>query len=514
MGSSGFTNPPLPTNDGGTPSSDTALNLPQNTIDGLQMMWDWAKTNSGDIAKTLGSIYDQTQKREKDNSFLAQIFNFLVVAIAKGESAVLEEWVQLEAEAYQGAAAPLSQAAATEAGVAMSILLEQLSGPATGELSFGGSSMGAIAQQFFNELIQPFTLVNAGIQPAQVGSGIQAQQYLLSQAAKLSLNEWIVDQLGNHLGMGFFKTLSPFLGILDRSLNPSNVVRQAMESSYALLLRAPLTRDLNHAYPIKDLGVTALAKLYLRGAIDQATFLNKCLDYGLDNTQAQQLVLETTPPLPRGDIAKLLSLNYITQQDARNLLAQQGYLPATIDAILYLDTHYRYFQIAERVGYAAVTAWKKGQITQQTLESILQQNGFGQDEITLLEIEGQFTKQHGQKSLSYGQVKELFAANIIGESDVLTFLENEGYSQTDSINLLLLDFTKEAERTAVRNRMIQSLRVTQQNDLVEATADAAKSEAALAAARTQLAAELDAEATALGRIETVPGIIGLLGGLP
>lgn len=514
MASTGFTNPPLPTNDGGTPAQDQPTTGTYDTKATIGDIISALTAAAPQLGPLFGTIEASSGVMERHLSILTETLKWIVLHLAKVETDIAEPWAAAEASAYEAAIPALTEAATIEAAAALDVLSSALVSASGGEVTFGHTDMAEQAQRLFNEVVQPFTLVNSGFDPRQTGSGTKAQSYLLNQATQLALNEWIVEQLGNHLGMGFFKSLAPFLGIIDRSVNPSNVIRQAMESSYAVLLKAPLTRDLNHQYPIKDLGLTVLAKLFLRGAIDQATYLSKCLDSGLDNTQAQQLILETAPQLSRGDIAKLLSLNYITTQDARNLLAQQGYQSATIDAILYLDTHYRYFTIAERVGNAAVSAWKLGRITQTRLEQILQQTGFTQDEITLLEIEGEFAKQHGQKSLTYSQVKELFAANIIGESDVLTFLENEGYSQTDAINLLLLDFTKEATRAATKDRLIASLRVQAEEAKISSAVAQNKNEAALAAAKEQLASELDAEATALGRIETRPGILALLGTLP
>src|SRR5690348_12332228 len=168
MGSTGFTNPPLPTNDGGQPSTDPLDPQYWNPIPGIEMAWNWLKGNSKDVGQTLGSIYDQSQKREKDHSFLAQMFNFFIVAMAEGEAAVMEKFVEAEATVYQGAAAPLAQAAAIEADVALNILLGALSPTPGGEGGGGTAGMAAVAQKLFTQIILPFTLTNAGLSPATV----------------------------------------------------------------------------------------------------------------------------------------------------------------------------------------------------------------------------------------------------------------------------------------------------------------------------------------------------------
>ena len=191
-------------------------------------------------------------------------------------------------------------------------------------------------------------------------------------------------------------------------------------------------------------------------------------------------------------------------------------------AQLYIDGHERYFQIQERIGYKAVTAWQRGYIDENQLRQLLAQLGFTQDEINLLEIEGEFEKgakaagisviAYGTvlKTLTYGQIKQLYDANIIGVGDVITYLENEGYSQTDTINLVLLEFTTEVERAARKNEMLARLRVQTAADVVAAAAATAKNETALAAAKTALAAELQTEADTLGTTQTAGGILAAL----
>lgn len=507
--------PPLPLNDGGNLSPDPAPSATYTAESDLTDMFNWMKGNAAALGQLLGIVWDNSHLTEKAMALLIDALAYGVTKLASLEAEVIVPWVQAEAKIYAQAAAPLEAAAADEAQIAMGILLQAMSGSIGGDQNFGGSALAGTAQQLFNQLVQPFTLMTSGLNPSQTGSGITAQQYLLEKASGMLLQEWVVEQLGNHLGMGFFKTLAPFLGIIDRSINPSNIVRQAMDSSYTFLLKAPLTRDLNRQYPIKDLGVTALAHMFIRGIIDEPTYLDRCLDSGINNLQAQQLVLESARLLDEGSIAKLLNLGYLQQSDAQKLLTQLGYQPAAVQARLYLDTHQRYFTLQERVGSEAVTAAKHGYITRDRLEQILKLTGYTLDEITLLEIELEFVKGTTTKDhLTYSQIKAMYNAQIVTIDDVILFLQAKDYSDQEVIDLVLLDFTVAAERAAQRNVLMARLRVAAQQDLVTAKADAAKNEQALADAKTQLASELQAEANTLGDLSTGSGILASLGVLP
>jgi hypothetical protein len=519
---SGLFGAPLPTNDGGIGAEDLVNAQGTSLSQDFESSLSLAENSADRLGKWLGSVWDNSQITEKSLALLGKVLAWIVLEVAKVEADVLIAWIQFEESIYAAAVAPLEHAAAVEATSAVGLLLKAMGGSPGQGANFGSSEMASVAQTMFNQIVQPFTLVNSGLDPSQHGSGVQAQQYLLEKAMGLSLQEWIVEQLGNHMGMSFFKSLGPFLSIVDRSVHPSNIVRQAVDSSLTFLLKAPLTRDLNRQYPIKDLGLTALAKLFIRGAIDQTTYLDKCLDTGLSSTWANQLVLESATLLNTNVIAKLLSLGFIQQSDAETYLAHRGYQPADVTAQLYYDTHQRYFALQERVGEKAVNAFAHGIITQAQLEEILPHLGFTSDEIQLLEMEQQFVKLATKwcvnltgppvpKCLSYGQIKAMYDANIIGIDDVITSLEMMGYNPTDTINLVVLDFTVESERAARQNLMMARLRATAQADIVSAAAEQAKNEGALANAKLQLAQELEAEANALGTPLVTGGVLATLG---
>lgn len=511
MGTTGPITPPFPASDT-APSSDQAPTPNYTPASDVDAQWQYIKAHADEISKTVGAIHEGTGIVDRTIAKIAKVLAYIVPLIAQLEAHLIEKWTQAEAEVYSGAVAPLTEAAASEASDLMAVLLQAMAGEVGGQVTFSSLPMGTVAQQAFTEIVQPFSLVASGLDPSQPGSGVQAQSYLLSKAMSLALQEWIVAQLGDHMGMGFFKTLSPFLGIIDHSLNPANVVRQAMESSYQVLLKTPLTRDLNRLYPVKKLGATALAKAFIRNAIDETAYLNQCLDLGLSNDEARNLLAITAVMPTRADVAKLLNDGYLTQDRARAALALLGYDESMVDALIYLDTHQRFFTLQERVGGEAVTAWKKGFIDQPTLEQYLQQLGYTSDEITLLEIEGKFTKQAtDQKELTYSQIKELFKENLLGIDAVITFLQNQGYSPTNVELLVLLDFTSAEQRKAQRDAFAARLRVQAEQDRVAAISETAKGEAALAAAKKKLADELDTEASALGTITQLPGALTALG---
>lgn len=512
MSTSGNPFPPFPTDSGGVPAQDFQGVPDYRAGKDLDDALGWLITNAPQLGQAIGSAWDHMQLGEKSLALFWKVVKWGLLEMAKLDTGFLDIWIPIEAQFYEDALPRLLKSGSVQLDAILGLFLQAMIPQLGTENQYGNSSLATPARDLFDAIVQPFTLLQGGADPSQVGSGILNQQHLLVQSLQLGLANWIVDNCGDHLGMGFLKTMRPFLWVIEHAVNPSNVVRQAMNSSFQFLVRAPLTRDLNRKYPIKDLGVAALARLYLRGGIDRQTFLDRCLDAGLSNENAQQLVLESMKSLSTGNVADLLNHGLVAQSDARQLLLQMGYHPDQVDSLLYLETHQRYFQIQDRVGSEAVTAWKKGYITQDRLETLLQQLGFTADEITLLELEGEFVKAH-TKSLTRAEVKQAFELNLVDVNYVIQFLTEQGY-QPDEIRLLvLMDFTAAAERSTRDAELQARLRVQAEQDRVSAQAAAKKNETALAAAKKSLADELDRAAKQLGTLQTLPGVLSLLGQL-
>jgi len=508
----GFTgNPPLSTNDP-LPAADVP---PVNSFSPTTDMNDslnFLKAHTPDLK-------DVVKAASGVEDLFAELLLFIVKIVGELWIKLLGILVPLQVdynnalEALHKAELPIGVPAARDMiADQLAIILGSMGPNQVANYTIPGSDIIAEGEALFTSLIKPFELFSGTTDIRQVGSGIENAEFLLKKAMQLSLAEYTIDSMSNLIGFGWVKALQPMLGFIDRAVNPSNVTRQAMEQGYSFLMKTPIQRDLNHLYPIKDLGVTAISKLYIRGAIDEQTYFNKCLDSGLDNAQAQQLILETAKLLSPGQLGDLLTHGFITEDDMLQQLKQQGYPDWQANALIYWQTHERFFSIQERVGNEAVTAWKKGNIDQTQLESLLPYLGFTADEIALLEIEGTFTlNATDQKSLSESQVKSLFEANLVDLDYVINFFTQEGYAPEDVTRLILLNFVKAEERAAKAALLDARMRVLAQTELAAAAVETNKNETALAAARIALANQLNATLTELGLLQAAPGIMQLIG---
>ena len=504
--------PPLPTDQGPDPAPDVPAVNAYSPTGNFQDTLNTAIKNSPvlkELVKTISGVED----------VFGEVLVFLVKILGELWIDVLKSLVPLQVD-YNNALTDLHKqelpigvpAARDIVADELAILLGALGSSDTANYAVPCSEITQQGEPLWAGFIQPFSLWNNTADPSKFGAGFQNAQFLLKRAMALSLAEYTLDSMKNLVGFGWIKQIQPLIGFVDRAINPSNVVRQAMEQAYSYLMKAPMQRDLNHLYPIKDLGVGALAKLYIRGAIDEGTYQYKCLDAGLDNAQSQQLIIETAKLLSTSQIGDLLNHGYILHDDALQQLKWQGYPDYQANAILFWETHSRYFSMQQSIATQAINAWKAGRITQAQMETILPQLGYNSDEIQLIEIEQQFlATAPGTETLSYSKVSQLFEANLVDVDYVINYLTQQGYSTDDTRLLVLLDFTKAEQRAARNALLIAKIRVLEEDQKVLAAADAAKNETALAAARNELAAELNSYQNELGQLQALPGIMQLLG---
>ena len=372
------------------------------------------------------------------------------------------------------------------------------SGNAPGGISDVASSLTATIVDRLGLFFQP-------IPPSQTNAGILNAQYLLQQGVQLNLSMWAIQHLSHLPGLGWLKHVSDFDNVIFQMVNPPNMVRMMMDAMYTQLVRLPMTRDLNRKFPVKDLGISATAKLYMRGSLTSQQYQDKLLDSGLDATQAEQLLIETWKPLTVSDVGTLVMHKYMTEADALTYLQQIGLMAPYDQLTLTLETHREVFARMRSVGNSLISAYHKGAFDFPTLTTLLQQLDFNDAEIAVVGVEHTTNalklpkvKDPGTVTLTLSDVKELFAKSLVDLDFVINYLTDEGYDAQDMQYLILLFFTSSAQIAVNQATLAARERVQAQSALIRAKTAQAKNEADLAAALKAEAAQLNANANLFG----------------
>lgn len=514
--------PPFPPSSS-EPAGDATSTALWTASSALEDTFNWLIANGETVAKWLHDTLGLSKLGEETLALFVKILAFIPLELLKAEESTYTAWLTVLVSVLEKIlpAAETAQEAIGE--LLFPILTDLLQASAGDTLEYGAGPLANFTSSLMSQVVTRFTLVNTGVDPNQPGSGLQNQQYLLRQALGIAVAQWFIDSMQGHLGMGVLRVFQPVLNLLESAVNPMNAVREAMDASIGAFVRTPLVRDINNAHPIKNLGLSSLAKLFIRGAIDETTYLQRCKDSGLPAEQAEELLIEAATLPSVSEISTMLQDGQITEDDALTLMKQRGYPDPWGNRVLYVETHERFRSLQQTVANDAIAAWKKGYIDQPTMEQVLQQMGYQEQEILLVEIEGEFTsevvklkqtKPAGSKTLTYDQVKQAFEHDLLSIDDVITFLTNEGYNADDLKTLVLLDFTVAAERQARQATLDARLRVQEETALEQAQKDLAKNETALAKAKQQLAGALDQEQKLFGELTTASGVLTLLGIFP
>jgi hypothetical protein len=113
------------------------------------------------------------------------------------------------------------------------------------------------------------------------------------------------------------------------------------------------------------------------------------------------------------------------------------------------------------------------------LVTALQKAGFTDAEVTAYQTRAAYA-QEISKRLSYTQVKSLYSELLVNMDYVLSFLEAEGYSSDDADLLVLLEFTKAADRKQTQLLLANIRRAQLEAGLKNQAAANAARQAALA----------------------------------
>ena len=478
-----------------TTDMDAALNHFQKNAGAWQSVLKELDIAADDMLKIVAAIF----------GYLSKLF----LVFIQDEAAIVGDYEKAVA-GLMGQALDIAMPSATDlSGVITGKLGQYLTGdPTSGPgQAPGGITQAALALQ--GSVINRLGLFVNPVNPAEKDAGIRNAQYLLQQAAQLNLTTWAIEHLSHLIGLGWLKHFASFEQVIFQSVNPANLVRMMMDAMYTQLVRLPLTRDLNRRFPVKDLGIAAYARLFTRGAITSQQYLDKLLDAGLDGTQAQELLIETSKTVSIGDVGLLVTHKYWTQQDALTYLRQQGYAPPYDEITLWLETHREVFSRQRTLGASIIKQYNQGKIDWASAESLLRQVDFSDDEIAVISLESTVNGLVSRPSLlTYGQVKDLYTASLVDLDFVQTWLTNytrevhagiyQTYTPEEVQDLLLLDFTQAADRAAQKAVMAARERLLAQEAEEKAVKDQAANEAALADAEKAYAAALRQNASLLG----------------
>jgi len=475
---------------------------PTTDLDATLAHFQINKTAWASALKDLSSV---EQDVEKVLGIIWTVLSDLFLAFISGEGAVQHAYeadiVDLMQRALKN---EMPQATELAANIA-TILGQYITGsPKSGAGSAPGG-IGDISSAMMATIVDRLGLFVDPIPPSQNDAGIINAQYLLQQGVQLNLSMWAINHLSHLPGLGWLKHIGDFDNVIFQMVNPPNMVRMMMDAMYTQLVRLPLTRDLNRRFPVKDLGIAAMAKLYMRGSITSQQYQDKLLDSGLDATQAEQLLIETWKPLSVADVGTLVMHKYMTEADALTYLQQIGLMPPYDQLTLTLETHREVFARQRSVGNSLISAYHKGAFDFPTLTTLLTELDFNDAEIAVVGVEHTTNalklpkvKDPGTVTLTFTDVKELFARSLVDLDFVINYLTNEGYDAQDMQYLILLFFTSSAQIAVNQATLAARERVQAQSALVRAAATEKKNEDALAAALKAEAAQLNANANLFG----------------
>lgn len=334
-------------------------------------------------------------------------------------------------------------------GEASKAYIEQLTASIAGvnpaQSAWSSQALNIGAQGMFDDIVSPLAALTGAFDPSVPANGVVNIQRSLGGIVSLHLMTWVLNVVSNLTGIGVLKFMNSFNEVALAALNARNLSRQGMKPFIDTYMVQPATNALNNKLPLKPLSESLTLKAFIRGALaaPDAQLILRQLGYKEDLQSTFLLDAIKFPDTTM--LGKLVNVGWMSQDDARGYLKQQGWPETTVDIVLKFAMHEEVFSILKDAGERLQSHYEQGQIDEATFKSLLQQMMFSDLEIEALLVQGAIA-QVKIKRLPESVVRTAHAEGRVDDGYVLNWLTGEGYSDSDSELYFLTEFVPTAER--------------------------------------------------------------------
>ena len=238
----------------------------------------------------------------------------------------------------------------------------------------------------------------------------------------------LTDALSVHL-LGAIREYGEMMA---ENLGLGRLTRRALQPFIQTLIATPLQQALNQQYRPHVMDEKQLAMAYIRGNLSLADFTTRMQLQGFIDTDIQLLLEDTFTRLPLHDIFQLNETGFLSDQDAQTYIMALGYSRADVPLLRQTALLNEVRALDNQYAKAAVTDFEHGILAQSDFETIIK----GTTLPSLVQNQyirnGENRKLVHRKSLTLAFYKSAFLDGQVTIDEVLTELQNLGYSTNDT----------------------------------------------------------------------------------
>jgi hypothetical protein len=278
-----------------------------------------------------------------------------------------------------------------------------------------------------------------------------------------------------------------------RALGIGRMVRSALNPLIRAVATTPMQWKANTDYRPTKLPANVAIKQFLRGVWDDDQLSESLARDGYRDEDMDALVNDAKKFLPTNDLGLLVWLGVMSQDDAVQILSDQGYDQQTASKIIIGDGLRRLEAIHRSVADAAVTAFVEGRIDSSGLDTLLAATLSSDQEKAALTDAADAKRQLRMTDLTPAEAEAAVLAGISPISDYTDALTRAGRSP-DAITVL---------EFLLRKKQDDKLTLDQHKAAQQAARDAAAQAKAAATAAHAAVVQEAAQRKALGSLSTL-----------
>lgn len=268
-------------------------------------------------------------------------------------------------------------------------------------------------------------------------SGQENLNALVGLNVLLRLQGWWVGLVGDIASLGRFGAAADLPEAMEQALGLTRLMRIAWRTPVKKAIEEPLTRLYNRQYRFTTYSLAEATAAHHRKLLTDDEFLEAAHDLGYSYEKASVLLTLAQKAIPEADVEALWRRELLEEQDALNLITEQGYGPDRAATIWEARRGVKGQALLDETASTTRRLFKAGDLGEDEYRQLLAEAHYRDEEIDLALRADQLALRE-EKSLTPAQQVTLFERAVIDEVELRRRLRAMHYTDPTIDELLAL----------------------------------------------------------------------------
>lgn len=341
----------------------------------------------------------------------------------------------------------------------------------------------AIGQAILNSLlgnVAQFSIINPRIDPPPpAGSpasitppayiapskGLENAVKLLDTVANIAIEGWYEGMIIESASIGFIHGFTELDDTLANILGLGRLVRTGLRPYIEAAVSTPLEWHLNRITQPRLFGPAEAARAVARKVMTREAYFEEMARQGWSPARADHLLAVNSRSPGLADIADFVRFRALTFEEGKKLLTDDAWQPEVAELLLRTEIQKKLGTLRDRIANTAISQYADRVLRVEDLVRTLVAVDYTPEEVELARALGDLLRAT-PRQLSIGQISEALSDDLIDLATVRDWIDDQGYSERDSLileQLLLKRKLDDDERDRRRKERLERERSPNRN---------------------------------------------------